>query len=186
MPGRGRRRARAIRRPCRRQRRDLRVACPRAHDAPSGCAGRRCAARWPASPPGADARSSRAARCRRGGADAGHTGGHEPAPAASRARRITGATIRSISLPSNRGCSRAGGGEFRRGRGPVPRSRHRRASSTWSSTIAAKSDEFGPTISLRGIDNASYYRLAEDQAPLSRLDRLPQHAQHRPSRRFAA
>lgn len=29
---------------------------------------------------------------------------------------------------------------------------------------SGESDEFGPTLSLRGLDNASYYRLAEDRA----------------------
>ena len=46
-------------------------------------------------------------------------------------------------------------------------------------------DELGPTLSFRGIDNASYYRLEEDQAPLSRLHRLRQHAQLRASARAA-
>ena len=40
-------------------------------------------------------------------------------------------------------------------------------------------NQLGPTLSLRGIDNASYYRSTpSDRALLRRLHRLRQHAQH--------
>ena len=43
----------------------------------------------------------------------------------------------------------------------------------------AEGNHLGPTLSLRGIDNASYYRLVpDDRALLHGLHRLRQHAQH--------
>ena len=47
----------------------------------------------------------------------------------------------------------------------------------------AEGNELGPTLSFRGIDNASYYRLPADaRASLPRLHRLRQHAQHASTR----
>ena len=45
----------------------------------------------------------------------------------------------------------------------------------------AEGNELGPTLSFRGIDNKSYYRLAEDRALLLRLYGLRQHARPRAS-----
>ena len=43
----------------------------------------------------------------------------------------------------------------------------------------AEGNHLGPTLSLRGIDNASYYRLLPDTAALlPGLHRLRQHAEH--------
>ena len=48
----------------------------------------------------------------------------------------------------------------------------------------AEGNHLGPTLSFRGIDNRVYYRLdAEQSAPLRRLHRHRQHAQHRASAR---
>ena len=45
----------------------------------------------------------------------------------------------------------------------------------------AEGDQFGPTLSLRGIDNPAYYRLARGRpAPLRGLHRLRQHPQRPP------
>ncbi|MEJ1968717.1 MAG: alpha-amylase family glycosyl hydrolase [Rhizomicrobium sp.] len=46
-------------------------------------------------------------------------------------------------------------------------------------------DEFGPTLSFRGIDNASYYCLGADKRRYLDFNRLPQHAQPFPSARGA-
>ncbi len=47
----------------------------------------------------------------------------------------------------------------------------------------AEGNQLGPTLSFRGIDNATYYRLAPRRpALLHRLHRLRQHAQHAASR----
>ena len=43
-----------------------------------------------------------------------------------------------------------------------------------------ESDELGPTLSLRGLDNATYYRLAGRSALLCQRHRLRQHAGARP------
>ena len=45
----------------------------------------------------------------------------------------------------------------------------------------AEGNQLGPTLSLRGIDNASYYRCAETGATTG-LHRLRQHAQHASTR----
>ena len=37
-----------------------------------------------------------------------------------------------------------------------------RSSSTSSTTTPPRASEFGPTLSFRGLDNASYYRLVPD------------------------
>ena len=51
----------------------------------------------------------------------------------------------------------------------------------------AEGNQLGPTLSMRGIDNASYYRLSpQGQALLHGLHRLRQHAQHGPPARAAA
>ena len=52
----------------------------------------------------------------------------------------------------------------------------------------AEGDETGPTLSFRGIDNAPYYRLEEDEPPpLPRLHRLRQHPRRpQPARPAAA
>ena len=50
----------------------------------------------------------------------------------------------------------------------------------------AEGNELGPTLSFRGIDNASYYRLVAGQpAPLHQRHRQRQHAQPAPSARAA-
>ena len=41
----------------------------------------------------------------------------------------------------------------------------------------AEGDELGPTLTFRGLDNASYYRLLPTTAPLRQRDRLRQHAE---------
>ncbi|MBK9362459.1 MAG: hypothetical protein IPM99_15620 [Rubrivivax sp.] len=47
----------------------------------------------------------------------------------------------------------------------------------------AEGDELGPTISFRGLDNASYYRLpAESKSHLRQPRRLRQHARPAPAR----
>ena len=51
----------------------------------------------------------------------------------------------------------------------------------------AEGNHLGPTLSFRGIDNASYYRLVpDDRALLPGLHRLRQHAQHAAPARAAA
>ena len=40
----------------------------------------------------------------------------------------------------------------------------------------AEGNQLGPTLSFRGIDNAAYYRLAQDRALLHGLHGLRQHA----------
>ena len=47
----------------------------------------------------------------------------------------------------------------------------------------AEGNQLGPTLSFRGIDNASYYRLARRPALLHGLHRLRQHVQHAATRR---
>ncbi len=42
----------------------------------------------------------------------------------------------------------------------------------------AEGNQMGPTLSMRGIDNAAYYRLARGPALLHGLHRLRQHAEH--------
>ena len=49
----------------------------------------------------------------------------------------------------------------------------------------AEGNELGPTLSFRGIDNKSYYRLMPTTALLHRLHRLRQHPQRRPPARPA-
>ena len=49
----------------------------------------------------------------------------------------------------------------------------------------AEGNHLGPTLSFRGIDNASYYMLAADQPLLFRHDRLRQHRQPPASARAA-
>ena len=46
----------------------------------------------------------------------------------------------------------------------------------------AEGNQLGPTLSLRGIDNAAYYRLGGRPALLQGLHRLRQHAQHAATR----
>ena len=47
----------------------------------------------------------------------------------------------------------------------------------------AEGNQLGPTLSLRGIDNASYYRLLPRRpALLHGLHRLRQHAEHAAAR----
>ena len=51
----------------------------------------------------------------------------------------------------------------------------------------AEGNHLGPTLSMRGIDNAAYYRLVQDdRALLHGLHRLRQHAQHDAPARAAA
>ena len=51
----------------------------------------------------------------------------------------------------------------------------------------AEGNHLGPTLSLRGIDNASYYRLSPEQsALLPGLHRVRQHAEHAAPARAAA
>ena len=62
-----------------------------------------------------------------------------------------------------------------------------RSSSTWSTTTPPRATSWGPTLSLRGIDNASYYRLSpRGPALLHGLHRLRQHAEHAAPARAAA
>ena len=49
----------------------------------------------------------------------------------------------------------------------------------------AEGNELGPTLSFKGIDNASYYRLAPDNALLHQRHRHRQHGQSQPSARAA-
>ena len=60
-----------------------------------------------------------------------------------------------------------------------------RSSSTSSTTTPPKATSSARRCRFRGIDNAAYYRLAEDRALLRRLHRLRQHAQHAASARAA-
>ncbi len=48
-----------------------------------------------------------------------------------------------------------------------------------------ESDEWGPTLSMRGLDNAGYYRLAADRSRLCQRCRLRQHPGDGPSDRRA-
>ena len=50
----------------------------------------------------------------------------------------------------------------------------------------AEGNHLGPTLSFRGIDNLSYYRLQNDRRYCLERHRLRQHAQYRPSARLAA
>ena len=49
----------------------------------------------------------------------------------------------------------------------------------------AEGNELGPTLSFKGIDNASYYRLAPDRALLHQRHRHRQHAESVASARAA-
>ena len=46
----------------------------------------------------------------------------------------------------------------------------------------AEGNHLGPTLCLRGFDNAAYYRLADDRAVLHRLHRHRQQRSTSPSR----
>ena len=82
----------------------------------------------------------------------------------------------SATRPSRRPPARCASSSAWCGRCTPPASR---SSSTSSTTTRPKAITSGPTLSLRGIDNASYYRLARGEpALLHGLHRLRQHAEH--------
>ena len=132
-------------------------------------------------PPGRD-RPPHRARGDRGRADAG---------APVRARRgagrragcaTTGATSRSATSRPTTATPRATAGqqvdEFK----AMVRALHAAGLEVILDVVfnhTAEGDEDGPTLCLRGIDNAAYYRLAGRSAPLRGRHRLRQHARHR-------
>ena len=117
---------------------------------------------------------------------------HVGRPASARARpdATTGATTRSCFFaPDLRYASRSGrpaGREFK----TMVRALHAAGIEVILDVVynhTAEGNQLGPTLSLRGIDNAAYYRLAPERAALlRRLHRLRQHAEHAPSARAAA
>ena len=61
-----------------------------------------------------------------------------------------------------------------------------RSSSTSSTTTPPRAASWGPTLSLRGIDNRGYYRLQTRRPPLRRLHGLRQHPARGPAPGAAA
>ena len=131
-------------------------------------------------------RPSGEARRHRGRADAGAGLLRRPLPGREEARRTTGATTPSASSRRRRATSRAARDvhEFK----VMVRRLHEAGIEVILDVVynhTAEGNQLGPTLSFRGIDNASYYMLGEDRALLFRHDRLRQHGQPAPSARAA-
>ena len=131
------------------------------------------------------------ARRDRGRAAAGAPSRLRPPPGRARAAATTGATTRSASSrPTCATPSARDAGDAVREFKTMVRALHAAGIEVILDVVynhTAEGNHLGPTLSLRGIDNAAYYRLVAGQpALLHGLHRLRQHAQHAASARAAA
>ena len=120
-----------------------------------------------------------------GRADADRRGDRRAPPAAARSHQRL--ALQPGSAVRARSAARAG--RHRRGRGRVA-ALHAAGIEVVLDVVlnhTGEGDALGPTVSLRGLDNATYYRtVAGDPAPLRQRHRLRQHAGARPAAGAAA